>query len=350
MPRAPVGEDPERERLTKGGITMSLSYEKPGRAALHLARAASLAPSAHNSQPWFFVEEGHDHGFEIHADGRRRLVLTDPGGRESVIACGAALFNARIAVRNLGFRPAVDLLPESGNPAYLAHVGFAAHVPATYDEALMAGAMAHRHTHRGPFGPEPVPEELLDDLREHARAEGAVLQVIDDQEQLDLLADLVRTAEDVHRVDRGHKAEVAGCVGPAGVPAEACLYHPDCTLLAGRDYLGLVRQFALPPQKWVSRTGTVAVLTTPYDTRPDWLRTGQALQSVLLYAAAHRVMAAFHTQPLEVPRVRAQVRTSLAVGRFPQMILRLGHTTHTWFTPRRGPAETLVHSRVPARW
>ncbi|MEV0911207.1 Acg family FMN-binding oxidoreductase [Streptomyces hokutonensis] len=328
---------------------MSLAYEQPGRAALHLAHAASLAPSPHNSQPWFFVEEGHDHGFEIHADRERRLALTDPGGRETVIACGAALFNARIAVRNLGFRPAVDLLPETGNPAYLARVAFAAHAPAAYDEALMAGVMAHRHTHRGPFASEPVPEELLDDLREHARVEGAGLQVVDDADQLDGLADLVRTAEDVHRADRGHTAEIAGCVGPAGVPAEACLYHPDCVLLAARDYLGLARQFAVPPQKWVSRTGTVVALTTPYDTRADWLRAGQALQRVLLYAAAHGVRAAFHTQPLEVPAVRAEVRTSIAFGRFPQLILRLGRTTQTWATPRRGPAETLLRSDLPVR-
>lgn len=328
---------------------MSVPDEQHGRAALHLAHAASLAPSPHNSQPWFFVEEGHDHGFEIHADRGRRLALTDPGGRETVIACGAALFNVRIAVRNLGFRPAVDLLPESGNPAHLARVGFAAHAPATFDEALMAGAMAHRHTHRGPFGAEPVPEELLGELREHARAEGAVLQIVDDPDQLDRLADLVRTAEDAHRADRGRTAEIAGRVGPAGVPAEGCLYHPDCVLLAGRDYLGLSRQFALPPQKWVSRTGTVAVLTTPYDTRADWLRTGQALQRMLLYAAAHRVRAAFHTQPLEVPAVRAEVRTGVAFGRFPQMVLRLGHTNQTWATPRRGPAETLLRTGVPVR-
>ncbi|MFJ5309750.1 hypothetical protein [Streptomyces sp. NPDC088350] len=101
---------------------MSLAHEQHGRATLHLAHAASLAPSPHNSQPRFFVEEGHDQGFEIHADRGRRLALTDPGGRETVIACGAALFNARIAVRNLGFRPAVDPLPETGNPAYLARL------------------------------------------------------------------------------------------------------------------------------------------------------------------------------------------------------------------------------------
>ncbi|WP_329267804.1 Acg family FMN-binding oxidoreductase [Streptomyces sp. NBC_01451] len=327
---------------------MSLTYESPGRAALHLARAASLAPSPHNSQPWFFAEEGHDHGFEVHTGGRQRMTVTDPGGREAVIACGAALFNVRIAVGRLGFRPAVDLLPEPGDSAFLARVGYAAHAPVAPDEALMARAMPWRHTHRGLFGPDPVADTLLDDLRDHARAEGAVLQVVDGPEKLRLLADLVRVAENVHRSDPVHRAELTRCVGPYGVPVEVCGHHPDRTLLAGRDYLGVALPSARRPRRWSPRTGTVAVLSTHCDGRQDWLRSGQALQRVLLYAAAHHVMAAFHTQPLELPVLRAELRTQVTGGRFPQVILRLGHATRTWSTPRRPPVEVLAREGVPA--
>jgi hypothetical protein len=229
-------------------------------------------------------------------------------------------------------------------------VGFAAHAPSTPDEAVLADAMTQRHTHRGPFGSEALPETLLDDLREHARAEGAVFQVIDEGEKLDLLADLVRTAEDVHRADAGRAAELARCVGPDGVPAEACGHHPDRTLLAGRDYLGLARRFTVPTRRWVGRTGTVAILSTSYDGRAEWLRAGQALQRVLLCAAAHHVMAAFHTQPLELPALRAQVRANLSAGLFPQVVLRLGRTPQTWFTPRRPSARMLVRDGALARW
>ena len=337
---------------------MSLSYESPGRvsrvragrAALHLARAASLAPSPHNSQPWLFAEEGHDHGFEVHLHGGRRMILTDPGGREAVIACGAALFNVRIAVRGLGFQPVVDLLPEPGNPGFLARVGYAAHAPATPEEALLARAMPHRHTHRGPFGPDPVPDALLDELSAQARTEGAVLQVIDEPEKLRLLADLVRTAEDLQRADPRQAAEIIRCAGPDGVPVGACRHHPDATPLAGRDYLGFTQYCIRPRRRWAGRTGTVAVLATPYDSRTDWLRAGQALQRVLLHAAAHDVMAAFHTQPLELPSLRADIRTHLVGGQYPQVVLRLGRAAHTWPTRRRPPAEVLLHDGVPVRW
>ncbi|SEE71800.1 hypothetical protein [Streptomyces sp. KS_5] len=336
---------------------MSLSYEIPdhasraghGRAALRLARAASLAPSPHNSQPWLFAEEGHDHGFEVHLHGGRRMILTDPGGREALIACGAAVFNVRMAVRQLGFRPTVELLPGE-NSRCMAHVGYGVHAPATPEEALLARAMPHRHTHRGPFGPDLVPDTLLDELCDHARVEGAELRIIDESEKLRLLVDLVRTAEDLHRAHPRHAAEILRSVGPDGVPVEACRHHPDATLLAGRDYLGYACYWVRPSRRWTGRTGAVAVLTTLHDTRADWLRSGQALQRVLLHAAAHDVKAAFHTQPLEVPALRAEIRTHLVGGTFPQVVLRFGRSTHTCCTRRRPLTAVLAHDGLPDRW
>ncbi|MFE7172908.1 Acg family FMN-binding oxidoreductase [Streptomyces sp. NPDC057616] len=331
---------------------MSVIHDKPGRAALHLARAASLAPSPHNCQPWFFVEEGDDRGFEVHLDDGRRMVLTDPYGREAVIACGAALFNVRIAVRHLGFRPVVDLLPDPGDSHHLARVGYAAHAPSTPDEALLVRGMNSRYTHRGRFGAAPVPDELLADLHEQARVEGATLQIVDDPEQLALLAGLVRTAEDTHRADLGHATELARCVGPYGMPVEACRHHPDTTLLAGREYLPRAGRRRVSARSRTAGTGTVVILSTPHDRRTDWLRSGQALQRMLLHAAAHDVMAAFHTQPLELPALRARLRTDVTAGRYPQIVLRLGQVPQrpAWCTPRRPPVQVLARDDAPARW
>lgn len=93
---------------------------------------------------------------------------------------------------------------------------------------------------------------------------------------------------------------------------------------------------------WRARTGLMALIVTQHDTREDWLRAGQALQRVLLHAAAHHVMAAFHTQPLELPYLRAQVRTQVADGQFPQMILRLGPATPGRPAPRRPAVDVLA--------
>jgi len=324
------------------------AFAPPGHAAFHLARAAGHAPSVHNTQPWFFADEGGDRGFELHADPGRRLYLTDPEGRQMVISCGAALFNVRVAVRNLGFRPVVALLPDLARPDFLARVRWGAYAATNREVAAMERAMLLRHTHRGPFGPGPLPWSLVEELREHAGVEGVVLETVDGPRRLRFLADAVREAESAHRAAPGHVSEVSGGFGLARrpwrerVPHDACRLDPDRTFLPGRDYTGRLVECDSAARRWTERSGTVVVLSTVQDTRTDWLRTGQALQRVLLSAAVHGVMAAFHTQPLEFPALRAELRARLTGEYFPQLILRLGRAPYVHPSPRRRPVETLA--------
>ncbi|MGW3115810.1 hypothetical protein ACWDBW_01450 [Streptomyces sp. NPDC001107] len=177
--------------------------------------------------------------------------------------------------------------------------------------------------------------------------EGAELYTVRPRFARRHLAELVRTAEAVHRNDPAYIAErirwtrAAGDRRPDGVPLEACARHPDRTGLAGRDFLGLAPGLPTAPAVWPSETGLV-LLTTRHDTPEAWLHAGQALQRVLLHATTRWAVADFHTQPLEIPWLRAQVRTTLAGGEFPQMILRLGHATRGRPIPRRPAGAVLT--------
>ncbi|MEU7576045.1 hypothetical protein AB0B50_00325 [Streptomyces sp. NPDC041068] len=328
---------------------MSVSAQ-PGHAAHHLVRAAVTAPSIHNTQPWFFVGDEQDRALELHADIGRRLPLADPDGRELVISCGAALFNVRLAVRHLGFTPRVEYFPRPWDTSCLARVTWGSYSAPTGDEARLHAALARRRTVRGPLRPDPLPPPLVDALCGHARAEGATLYAVQFRDDRQRLADVVRTAEAIHRTDLGHVVELARWTYSAdqerldGVPETACAYHPDYTPYAGRDYTGITRTIPAPPWSLASRTGLVVVLATPHDHRVNWLCAGQALQRVLLCAADQRVMAAFHTQPLEVPRMRAQIRRTITADAYPQMILRLGlalRDGHLPDLPRRPPDQVL---------
>ena len=87
---------------------------------------------------------------------------------------------------------------------------------------------------------------------------------------------------------------------------------------------------------------TTAVLITTGDDRADWLRAGQALHRLLLRAATGWVFASLHTQPLEHPPLRAELRTRLGLPGAPQMLLQLGRSGVAQATARRPVTDLLI--------
>jgi nitroreductase len=74
-------------------------------------RAATRAPSVHNTQPW--VLELPDEGrAELYERLDRTLPRHDPLGRDRLISCGAALTHVLLAMRVLGWVPETTLFPE----------------------------------------------------------------------------------------------------------------------------------------------------------------------------------------------------------------------------------------------
>ncbi len=179
-----------------------------------LIATAGRAPSVHNTQPWRFrVAEDM---VELRADPGRRLSQLDPDGRYLLVSCGAALFGLRLAVRGLGYRPVTELLPVPGQPEVLARVRLGAPVPLGPDGRRLLAAVRRRHTHRGPFSPQPLPAELPDALRADAAAEAAALVFLGDPRRLRQLARLVEAGQRHQYLDPRAAEEMRAWTRPAG--------------------------------------------------------------------------------------------------------------------------------------
>ena len=326
-----------------------------GRADYLIATAAR-APSVHNTQPWRF--RIHEDAVELYADPTRKLEV-DPHGREMLISCGAALFGLRLAVRSLGYLPVTEIFPEPPQARLLARVGLGPPAAMTGTERKMLLAVPHRHTHRGPFDPEPLPAGLLPRLQHDAIAEGAELALIGtyNWNRLVAIAAPVSRALDQSRRPRN---EVLRWTRPAsqlasdGVPAQAFAAQP-----AGQP--GRLPQPAGQPGRlpqrdfdlgrgigWLTADGpppsASAVLLTTRDGRADWLHAGQALHRLLLQAASQWVFASLYTQPLEAAATRGLIRNRLALPGWPQVLVQLGVARTTGTTARRPPDDLIESS------
>jgi len=332
-----------------------MTDESVRRTAKFVVEAAVWAPSVHNTQPWWF--RAGDNGLSLYADLGRQLMVADPAGREMLMSCGAALFTARLALRELGLVPTTAATHEAGDPSLVARLTWAAEAPPAAFERRLFRQVRTRRTHRGGFDPGPLAPDFLAVLQAGAERDGASLTVADDRNRA-LLAGAVQTAQQTLRLSTDYVQELSAWVAPPlsirpdGVPATSYPNRPEHTDpdFPGRDFAyghhwGM--QSLCSPAAYHS-PGVVCLLTTAQDRRADWISAGQALQRLLLTSAAAGVGAAMHSQPVEVDDVRELLRSQLCGGAYPQLVLRLGTVIQTAASVRRPAADVLQFASAPA--
>jgi nitroreductase len=125
-------------------------WNPPGDDVIHLARAAVLAASAHNAQPWLFRLSPDR--IELTPDLSRNLGAMDPLNREMQISVGCALENLTLAARHRGRAPEVLLRPD-GATILLGR--------STPETSPLFEAIPRRHTNRAAYDARPMETQQL---------------------------------------------------------------------------------------------------------------------------------------------------------------------------------------------
>jgi nitroreductase len=146
---------------------------------LSLVRAAILAASPHNTQPWLFrITQS---SIELHIDTGRNVGALDPYLREARIGMGCALENLMLAARANGYAASATLnsgklgrIPPEPKPKLVARVTLAA---GKREEAELYNAIPWRHTNRSRYDShKAIPPDLVDALR-HVPGDEADLKI-----------------------------------------------------------------------------------------------------------------------------------------------------------------------------
>lgn len=299
-----------------------MNVELPDQETVHAALSlAARAPSVHNSQPWKW-RVGHESA-QLYADSERHLPHTDPARRDLILSCGAALQHFGVGMAALGWQTHVRRMPDPSEPDHLATIEFCGRGGSEQDIAL-AAAIPRRRSDRRIYSSWPVPGGDIALMAARAARLGVTLRRVKTGQISRMLAAAVRQRSD----DAEYLAELAHWSGrvadDVGVPARNT---PAVDALAAFP----ARRFASPdlaqPAGVDARddAGIVVALGTATDDPLTVLRAGEATGAVLLTATALGLSSCPLTDPLEVPKTRALVRTAVLGGDCePQMLLRIG--------------------------
>lgn len=292
------------------------------RARWMIGRAV-LAPSSHNTQPWFFRLS--ESAIDLCADRRRALPANDPEDRELAISCGCALMNLRIAASSAGFGVQVRVLPEPGDPDLLARVCLTEQSNASAEDAQLAACIETRRTYRKRFAPREVSASALEQLIDAAKREGARLVPLLSEEARHKAADLVVDGDARQWANPSWRRELAAWMHPRRqgdgltIPTLAV---PLAQLVVRTFDMG--DGVGAKDRQLAEASPLLAVLTTDSDHPRDWVLAGQGLQRLLLAGCTLGLQASYLNQPIQVASLRPELQNLVGAGS-PQILLRLGY-------------------------
>lgn len=311
---------------------------------------AVLAPSVHNTQPWLFVP--HPDRLEVRANRSRQLTAVDPLGRELVQSVGAALLNARVALSARGWAVEVERLPRAADPELMAVV-YPVAGPADPALADLYPMIARRRTNRRRFQRASLADVNLDRLGEIAGIEDVILIPLA-QRHRRLVASMTWRADRIQNADPAYRAELRTWTTRTTADGDGIVAttvpHVDGTARGDvplRDF-DTQGKGALPAETHSGVDQTMVLLATHGDDPHAWLRSGEALERLLLELTRRDCVASPITQAIEVPLTRRILRMALTRREYPQTLLRIGRAEPTPATPRRRRGEVVENStRAP---
>jgi len=286
---------------------------------LGLVRAAILAASPHNTQPWRFQVGAAR--IELFADTVRNLGAFDPYLREMHIGLGCALENMTRTARVLGYDVEVALRAgQLAGPAASPHPQLVATLelaPARPRPDQLVDAIPRRRTDRGAYATDrPVPGEMLQAMWAAFQDDADVrLFLFSAPGERKQFGDLVQGATEAIIADPGmveasdrwfrHRwVDVqrrrdgltldAAALGPF-VTAMAKLLPPASAETSHRYWRDATRDVQIPTS---ALFGLIAVRDL-YD-RPQALRAGQRWQRLHLMATARGLAMQPINQPVEM--------------------------------------------------
>ncbi|MFN8529780.1 MAG: twin-arginine translocation signal domain-containing protein [Anaerolineae bacterium] len=305
-------------------------FDQHSTASAHireLIRYATLAANGHNTQPWKFAIR--ENAIEIHPDYSRRLPIVDPDDRELWISLGCALENLLIAARAIGFAAEVTYPDEED----VIRVELAAD---TALESPLFEAIPQRQTTRSEYDGRSVDMAILDRLARMPQEPGVMLRLVTHPTDMDTILEYVNQGNLSQYADQAFLDELIAWLRFTRKEALGSLDglytqssgNPEVPRWLGQMFVSSTtpEQQADIDARKLRSSPHAFVIASDTENKTARVRTGQVYERLALTMTSLGIQSAFLNQPIEVPNLRSEFQTAMALGdAHPQLLLRIGY-------------------------
>jgi len=292
----------------------------PSCVQIELIRAATLAPSPDNNQPWRFR---FDEGKLLVYEDRGRALPSDVCSMFGMLALGAAVENVVIEATRHGLAADVQSLedgppgpseianckltesprPPTPDPQPLSAVAEIRFAPSTEHDRL-ADFLAARCTNRHPYSRGPLAREALDCMTSAVtRFDGCAATWLTNRSAIRRLSKLVAVADrlrfereefhaelfrqlrltpaEAERTRDGLDLRTLGLPPGGGLMLRSLTSWP---LVRFFNHFGLSHVLTAPSGALLRKSGAIGVLTVAHATAPSFFAAGRAFQRLWLTA------------------------------------------------------------------
>ena len=295
---------------------------------------ASLAPSGHNSQPWY-VKVNSQNEWVIGVDPNRRLPAVDPNNREALLSLGAFAENLAIAAGTFGLKTEIEVIAKDPFEPEILKVSLTAAATFEYPLHRITGRM----TVKNGYLSDEIKKEDVTELSKPLN--GLMFYFPTGTEHANCIQEGAIENFRVQAQREDAQQELVQWVRLSNNDAER---YRDGLTVEGMEIRGIkgwyVRNFVQPAdfmkpsfrKQGVDHTATLArqgggwlVITSEGRTISDLIATGRRFERMALLARERNIAIHPMTQILEEETGMDQLAVNHHASMIPQFVLRVGY-------------------------